>query len=236
MENLIAYGRVALPTFRVGSDQIYLLPDAALIVVKGAVASVSYQELEFSSNVVRFIEEERVPSDAAVVAHTWRYVNKSGGPDRRFVNNAQLPICLYGELRFQSAGGLNCKLQISSAHAAEPLDRMIETLKRTLVEMPAPITYIKTAKRWPTIVLLSSFICITLVQASVLQGDIRAKFANSRSVVAANDKQPCVPAIQPPRSGAAAEDRYEEFYARNAKRTTWFEPIICPTGFTTPKQ
>lgn len=185
-------GRVALPTFRVGSDQIYLLPDAALIVVKGAVASVSYQELEFSSNVIRFIEEERVPSDATVVAHTWRYVNKSGGPDRRFVNNAQLPICLYGELRFQSAGGLNCKLQISSAHAAEPLDRMIETLKRALVEMPAPITYIKTAKRWPTIVLLSSFICVALVQASFLQGDIRTKFANSRSVVATNDKQPSV--------------------------------------------
>ncbi|MET3906775.1 hypothetical protein ABID59_001106 [Bradyrhizobium sp. S3.3.6] len=183
-------GKVVFPTFRVGSDQLYLLPDAALVVVRGEVASVSYGELEFSSSVVRFIEEERPPSDATIVAHTWRYVNKSGGPDRRFINNAQLPICLYGELTFRSAGGLNCKLHISAAQAPEPLCRVIDALKRTLIEVPTPITCVSTARRWPTVALLSSFACLTLLQAGFLQRDIRIKLANNGPNSVANDRQP----------------------------------------------
>ena len=35
---------------------------------------------------------------------TWRFVNKNGGPDRRFNNNIQLPIVLYGQLMVQSNG------------------------------------------------------------------------------------------------------------------------------------
>ncbi|MDN3273477.1 DUF4236 domain-containing protein [Frankia sp. RB7] len=183
-------GKVVFPTFRVGSDQLYLLPDAALVVVRGEVASVSYRELEFSTNVVRFIEEGRPPSDATVVAHTWRYVNKSGGPDRRFINNAQLPVCQYGELTFRSAGGLNCKLHISVSQAADPLCRVIDALKRTLVEVPTPITYVSTARRWPTVALLSSFACLTLLQAGFLQRDVRIKFANNSLNSVANDRQP----------------------------------------------
>ncbi len=186
-------GKAVFPTFRVRSDQLYLLPDAALLVVRGEIASVSYAELELSSNVVRFIEEERLPPDTTVVDHTWRYVNKSGGPDRRFINNAQLPICLYGELMFRSAGGLNCKLHISAAQAADPLCRVIDALKRTLVEIPTSITYIKTASRWPTIVVLSFFMFLAFIQACFLQGDIRVKLANSRSNAIVNDVQPSRP-------------------------------------------
>lgn len=183
-------GKPVFPTFRVGSDQLYLLPDAALVIVRGEIASVSYRELEFSSNVVRFIEEERLPSDTTVVAHTWRYVNKSGGPDRRFINNAQLPVCLYGELTFRSAGGLNSKLHISAAEAAVPLCRVIDALKRTLVEAPTAITYVSTARRWPTVALLSSFACLTLLQAAFLQSDVRIKLANNTPNSTANDRRP----------------------------------------------
>ena len=61
----------------------------------------------------RFIENGHLPGDAKVVDYTWRYVNKSGGPDRRFANNAQLPICLYDELLFSSGTGLKELIQVS---------------------------------------------------------------------------------------------------------------------------
>ena len=44
--------------------------------------------LQFLLPIGRRIEED----------YTWQYANKSGGPDRRFNNNRQLPICLYGIL------------------------------------------------------------------------------------------------------------------------------------------
>lgn len=42
-------------------------------------------------------------------------VNKSGGPDRRFKNNRELPICLYGEIELRSESGLNTVLMFSNA-------------------------------------------------------------------------------------------------------------------------
>lgn len=44
----------------------------------------------------RFIETGRVPGDAAIAGRTWWFVNKNGGPDRRFKDNARLPITRYG--------------------------------------------------------------------------------------------------------------------------------------------
>lgn len=66
-------------------------------------------------HTTRFIEEEAVPKDAEVVGRTWKYVNKSGGPDRRFKNNRELPICLYGEIELRSESGLNTVLMFSNA-------------------------------------------------------------------------------------------------------------------------
>lgn len=44
----------------------------------------SYANLNTESFSAQFIEQESVPRDATVVDHTWQYVNKKGGPDRRF--------------------------------------------------------------------------------------------------------------------------------------------------------
>jgi hypothetical protein len=137
-------GRTKFPSFQIGSDELYLLPDAALVIVNGEVASVAYRELQFSKNVVKFIEEDNVPSDTTIADYTWRYVNKSGGPDRRFINNVQLPVCLYGEVTLRSEGGLNCKLELSKPSAADSLHKVISALKEIRVEIPKSITYVKT--------------------------------------------------------------------------------------------
>lgn len=50
--------------------------------------------------------------------YTWRFVNKKGGPDRRFNNNRQLPIAQYGFIQLQSQSGMNIHLNASSVERA----------------------------------------------------------------------------------------------------------------------
>ncbi len=59
--------------------------------------------------------------DATVVDKTWRYVNKKGGPDRRFKDNRELPVCVYDQLRFSRASRLNEVVQLSRKGAGDPL-------------------------------------------------------------------------------------------------------------------
>lgn len=160
---------VAFASFKSGTEELYLLPDATLLITNGKVASVSYRDLHFEHNTVRFIEEDSTPSDTAIVDYTWRIVNKKGGPDRRFRFNSQLPVCLYGELSLQSDSGLNCKFQISKSSAADTLAKMLSALKTTATELPKPVTYIRQPKRWPTFAFLSLFMLLCAVQIIWLQ-------------------------------------------------------------------
>lgn len=153
------------PALKYGKEEIYLLPDAALIVANGSVAAVPYQQLNVLNSLTKFIEEERPPSDAPIVGYTWRYVNKKGGPDRRFNSNRQLPLCLYGELYLSSEGGLNYKIHYSNPEAANRLCNVIGVLHNSSLELPKAISYIKIAKRWPTVCF---FACAMLLGTSQL--------------------------------------------------------------------
>jgi hypothetical protein len=102
-----------------GRQTLYFLPDRLLVYDSAGIGAISYRTLSLSATRQRFIEEDSVPSDATVVDRTWRYVNKSGGPDRRFAHNPELPICLYDELTFRTASGLNEVFQISRSGLAE---------------------------------------------------------------------------------------------------------------------
>lgn len=68
---------------------------------------ISYSDIDILFHQLRFIENETVPADAEVVGKTWHKVNKDGSPDRRFAQNFQIPIVLYGEIKFKSVSGLN---------------------------------------------------------------------------------------------------------------------------------
>lgn len=73
----------------------------------------SYADLNVESFPAQFIEHESVPGDATVVGHTWQYVNKKGGPDLRFKNNRQLPICRYNRLHLSFSRRLDVRLMAS---------------------------------------------------------------------------------------------------------------------------
>jgi hypothetical protein len=118
----------SFPYLSVGKTDLYFFPDGILVVTRGSVTALTYADISVGSRAVRFIEDGSVPSDTTIIDHTWRYVNKNGGPDRRFNGNRQLPVCLYGEVDLQSAGGLNARIQYSNAAAGERLIKVIDLL------------------------------------------------------------------------------------------------------------
>lgn len=77
----------------------------------------------------QFIEEGSVPSDAVQIGTTWKYVNESGGPDRRFKDNVQLPVMRYGRLSVQTGSGLNIIWSFSSLHASRELEHGIAIMR-----------------------------------------------------------------------------------------------------------
>ncbi|MBI4962287.1 MAG: DUF4236 domain-containing protein [Desulfomonile tiedjei] len=97
----------------VGRQTLHFFPDRILVYDQKEVGAVGYHELRVNVATTRFIENESVPRDAEVVDRTWKYVNKSGGPDRRFKDNKQLPVCLYEQISLSSRTGLNELLQLS---------------------------------------------------------------------------------------------------------------------------
>jgi hypothetical protein len=105
-------------SFPLGKQTIFFAPDAVLIVSRNSVAALRYDDCDIFASTARFIESDRAPTDAEVVGETWRYVNRDGGPDRRFSNNRKLPICKYGQIDLKSANGLNERLHCSRSDAA----------------------------------------------------------------------------------------------------------------------
>jgi len=129
---------VEVPLLPVGRQTLYLLPDRLLVVDGSAVGAVEYLDLQVGTDMSTFIEADRVPADAQVIGHTWLYPNKSGGPDRRFKNNPQIPKVLYGDLRLRSASGLNGALQTSNKDAPAQFAAGVTTLAQAV--KPAEIS------------------------------------------------------------------------------------------------
>jgi Protein of unknown function (DUF4236) len=106
------------PSLPLGKETLYLAPDSILIVSRNSVAALHYDDCDIVASTTRFIESGGAPTDAQVVGQTWQYVNKNGGPDRRFSNNRQLPICMYGQIDLKSSSGLNERFHCSNSNAA----------------------------------------------------------------------------------------------------------------------
>ena len=102
-------------SFKAGKETLVFLPDKLFIIQKNKVGALNYSDIQTFAHTTQFIEAGKIPKDARVVGNTWKYVNKSGGPDKRFKDNRQLPICMYGEIELKSVSGLNTVLMFSNA-------------------------------------------------------------------------------------------------------------------------
>jgi hypothetical protein len=118
---------VAIPCIRLHNMELFFFPERLLIKRGNTFAAVFYKNLHITSYVTRFIESDILPVDAKVVDYTWQYVNKTGGPDKRFNDNRRLPICAYSEYMFTSDTGI---FEIISTSKPSSMDNFVGFLSK----------------------------------------------------------------------------------------------------------
>lgn len=119
---------ITVPSLHASKRSVYFLPDRIIVRDGRQYADMPYQHCHVSGAATRFIETSRVPGDAERIGTTWKYVNKGGGPDRRYKNNPQLPIMRYGELTFTAQPGFSFIWQTSKAAAASMLSSALTAM------------------------------------------------------------------------------------------------------------
>ncbi|AZR61997.1 DUF4236 domain-containing protein [Klebsiella quasipneumoniae] len=133
--DLIQFTGRAMRFENVNGDDILLYPGVAVIPrADGAFALIDLRELQISSEYRRFHEEEGVPSDSRIDGHTWAKTNKNGSPDRRFKDNYQIPICIYGNITFHSQTGVTEEYMVSNADAAQAFAEAVKRYQTSLAE------------------------------------------------------------------------------------------------------
>src|SRR5262249_51300931 len=96
--------------------------------------------------------------------------------DRRFNGNSQLPICLYGELGFTSASGLNEKYECSQANAASLFAIAFDAFQNEIsltskLSADRTISVSKIPSNWLSIVPVT-LLCLATLAAVVIQQNI----------------------------------------------------------------
>ncbi len=124
-------------SIRAGGTHLYWFPDRLLVYQNGRYGAAAYDALRVTCTPTRFVEHEGMPHDAQVVGTTWQFVNKDGQPDRRFNNNRQLPIVMYGEIQITSSQGLNIILQASNLSLAQTFADLLASRRRASQDGPA---------------------------------------------------------------------------------------------------
>jgi hypothetical protein len=117
---------VKIPHIGLAGNSLYFFPERLVMKRGRRFAALQYKHFTIDHESTRFIETESVPRDSEIVDYTWKYVNKSGGPDRRFKDNQRIPICQYSQYHLFAENGLN-EMIMTSRHGA--MDRLAEFIK-----------------------------------------------------------------------------------------------------------
>ena len=92
-----------------GKATAYFYPGFILVVRDAGAdfAIVDLKDLDISYCNSNFTETEAVPSDSIIVRKVWAKSNKNGSRDRRFKDNRELPVMLYGEMELKGPGNMH---------------------------------------------------------------------------------------------------------------------------------
>ena len=134
------------PSIVGGRQAVYFFPDVVLIIEGKNAGAISYDDLNIYWNTTVFIEEDSVPSDAQVVGYTWRFVNRDGGPDRRFSSNRRIPQVRYQQMGLQGTGGFQKILYISRVEDRGEFDTALAGLRVLISCLERDASAIKN---WP---------------------------------------------------------------------------------------
>lgn len=102
-----------------GAD-LYIYPSFVLMLSKSnEIALVPLEEIEFLHYSQKYLETKKIYSDSTISGYTWHKVNKNGERDKRFKDNFQIPLVLYGDLHIGSQSGINEKISSSNHRSME---------------------------------------------------------------------------------------------------------------------
>ena len=119
------------PAITLRGRDFFFLPDVILVKQGGRFGAVGYDDIQIRAQTSRFIEDRTPVADAQIVDHTWKHPNKSGGPDRRFRDNRQLPVCLYDAMHLSSSSGLNELMEFSRTGLVQVFSAALHELPHT---------------------------------------------------------------------------------------------------------
>lgn len=120
------------------SDERHLLIYPALLALEEdgrEPTLLAFEDLVVRYAPLKFIEEEGVPADSVIIDRTWKRANKGGGPDKRYKDNYQIPICLYGELQFRTDLGLDERFIVSDSEKTTAFVEAFEAHQRAMSSM-----------------------------------------------------------------------------------------------------
>jgi uncharacterized tellurite resistance protein B-like protein len=138
---------ISVPSIASAGETVLFMPDALLIRDAAPdVVEVPYSFIRVQVETTRFSESDFVPSDSQQVDSAWLYANKDGSPDRRRVNNRQLPVLEYARLTlsWRRSGSVLLVSHVPAArHFAKALQDMAEWRAPKSVAAAIPVTEVK---------------------------------------------------------------------------------------------
>ena len=123
---------INIPLIKANGKSLYFVPDGILVYDSKGVAYVDYQNLKISYDTTHFADEYP-PSDANIIYTTWQYTNKGGGPDRRFKNNKEIPVCKYGELKIEIGNKLLLYIMTSLEDAPKEFQETMNKIQTNIL-------------------------------------------------------------------------------------------------------
>lgn len=123
-----------------GHATAFFYPGFILVMSAGGTdfALIDLTELEIAYSRTEFTETEAIPSDAAMARKVWAKSNKNGTRDKRFKDNRELPVMVYGEIAMKAGGGMNEVLMFSRDDVCREFVAAVVELQRILKSGPRP--------------------------------------------------------------------------------------------------
>jgi len=113
-------------SIKLKDETLYLFPDKLLIEKNNHYGAIPYEEITSEFGNISYLEDVP-PSDAEIIEETWRYVTKSGNPDKRYKDNYKRYLCKYGISYFTTEQGFTLLLYFSGEKKLEHcVERLIE--------------------------------------------------------------------------------------------------------------
>jgi hypothetical protein len=119
--------------FSAGGREALLFPDRLLMWSNGRFIVTALQDMTIEASDGRFRWGTSVPRGAEVIEWTWQYVNKRGGPDLRFNDNARVAVLRVGYFTLGAPNGPTVEIMAGNTDAVDELRAAIHGYLKEVV-------------------------------------------------------------------------------------------------------